>query len=188
MSNISYLDITSSRSPDAKNGKVTRQPYKCLRPREYFTPDEVQLVMKAAKSSGRHGHRDETLIPIGYRHALRVSELVNLRWDMIDLKGFIHVSRMKNGIDSVHPLRGPELRALRKLRRDYPDTAYVFVSERGGPMTASNVRKMIKRAGEEAGIGFPVHPHRILGVRTKCQDQLAATDIRYSTCRKMGSG
>lgn len=161
MSKISYLDTTRVTTPIIKNGKVARQSYECLRPREYLTPDEIDAVMKAAKSVGRHGHRDATMILIGYRHALRVSELVGLRWDMVDLKGFIHVSRLKNGINSVHPLRGPELRALRKLRRDYPDSPYVFVSERGGPVTDSNVRKMIGRAGKLAGIGFPIHPHML---------------------------
>ena len=58
-------------------------------------------------------------------------------------------------------LRGPELRALRKLRRDYPETEYLFVTERGGPMTDSNVRKLVKRAGERAEIGFPIHPHML---------------------------
>ena len=81
---------------------------------------------------------------------------------MVELKrSLLHVSRLKNSLDSVHPLRGPELRALRKLKRDYPDSPYIFITERGGPMTDSNVRKMIKRAGENAGIEFPVHPHML---------------------------
>jgi type 1 fimbriae regulatory protein FimB/type 1 fimbriae regulatory protein FimE len=62
--------------------------------------------MAAAKKTGRHGHRDATLILIGYRHALRVSELVSLRWDQVDLgQGLLHVVRRKNGVDCTHPLR-----------------------------------------------------------------------------------
>ncbi len=148
-------------SPTIENGKVTRKPYKELRSREYLTPDEVELLMHAAKE-GRYGHRDKTIVLIAFRHALRVSELVALRWDMVDLKkGLLHVSRLKNGIDSVHPIRGPELRALRQLKRESADSPYLFLSERGGPMTGSNVRKMIKKAGEGAQLGFPVHPHML---------------------------
>jgi type 1 fimbriae regulatory protein FimB/type 1 fimbriae regulatory protein FimE len=122
----------------------------------------VDKLIAAAKSVGRHGHRDATLILIGYRHALRVSELVALRWDQFDLgQGLLHVVRRKNGVDSTHPLRGPEIRALRRLQRDYPATPYVFVTERKGPLTASTVRKMLTRAGTRAGIGFPVHPHML---------------------------
>ena len=83
---------------------------------------------------------------------------------MVDLKkGLLQNSRLKNGIDSVHPLHGPELRALRKLLREYPDSAYLFLTERGGPMTDSNVRKKVKRAGENAAIGFPA-----LAMRVQC--------------------
>jgi type 1 fimbriae regulatory protein FimE len=101
-------------------------------------------------------------LPYRYRHALRVSELVALRWDQIDLgQGLLHVVRRKNGVDSTHPLRGPEIRALRRLQRDYPDTPYVFVTERKGPLTASTVRKLVARAGVKAKIKFPVHPHML---------------------------
>ena len=59
-----------------------------------------------------------------------------MRWEQIDLKaGLVHVARFKNGLPSTHPIRGPELRALRELRREYPDSPYLFVTERGGPMT-----------------------------------------------------
>src|SRR5882757_7241725 len=47
--------------------------------------------------------------------------------------GRMHVRRAKNGTPSVHPIRGDEIRALRKLRRESPaEAAYVFVTERGG--------------------------------------------------------
>lgn len=139
--------------------RMPRRPKnKDVRAREYLTPDEVDQLMSAAAKVGRHRHRDRTLIQIAFRHALRVSELVSLKWQQVDLKHWkLHVVRMKGGIDSTHPLRGVELRALRKLQRDYDSKQYVFVSERGSPLTTSAVRKMIARAGE--GLPFPVHPH-----------------------------
>ena len=76
-------------------------------------------------------------------------------------EGRLHVHRVKNGIPSVHPIRGDEMRALRKLRRDYPRDAHVFVSERGGP---------IKRLGEAAKMPFPIHPHML---RHACGFKLA---------------
>jgi type 1 fimbriae regulatory protein FimB/type 1 fimbriae regulatory protein FimE len=67
-----------------------------------------------AATEGRYGHRDRTLMLIMYRHGLRVSEAVNLRWDQIDMKaGLLAVQRLKKGVPSTHPVRGPELRALR---------------------------------------------------------------------------
>ena len=145
------------------SGKLPKKPRnRDVRSREYLTDKEVDQLMKAAKNTGRHGHRDATLILIGYRHALRVTELVSLRWDQIDLgKGLLHINRLKNGTPSTHPLRGPEIRALRRLLREYPDTSYVFVTERGGPLTDSTFRKLIARAGRNAKIRFPVHPHML---------------------------
>jgi type 1 fimbriae regulatory protein FimB/type 1 fimbriae regulatory protein FimE len=132
------------------------------RSREYLTPDEVEKLLQASSKIGRHGVRDRCLILLAYRHGLRVSELVSMRWDQIDLKaGLVHVARLKNGLASTHPIRGPELRALRELRRDYPETPYLFVTERGGPMTPATVRKLITRAGEFAKFPFPIHPHML---------------------------
>lgn len=64
------------------------------------------------------------------KHAL--SELVSLRWDQVDLgQGMLHVRRRENGIPSTHPLRGPDLRALRQLeRRNKKTSPCVFISER----------------------------------------------------------
>ena len=164
VSNVVALRGTNRGRPNTLNGKVPplRRKNKDLRSREYLTTEEVDRLGSAARSTGRHGHRDMTMIIMMFRHGLRVSELVTLRWDMIDMKqGIMHVSRLKNGVSSTHPLRGPLLRALRKLKRDYSDTPYLFVSERKGPLTASNVRKIVSRAGDNAELGMPIHPHML---------------------------
>ena len=132
------------------------------RVREFLTEKEVNELINASRKVGRHGHRDSTIILISYRHALRVSEVATLKWQQIDLdSGLISVNRRKNGIDSVQPLTGVELRALRRLKRDYPVTEYVFVSERKTPLTDSTIRKMIARAGVHTDIGMPIHPHML---------------------------
>ena len=141
-----------------------------VRSREYLTP-AVEKLIAAARGVGRHGQRDATLILIAYRHGLRVGELIALRWEQIDLsQGLLYVMRSKNGTPSNHPLGGAEIRALRKLRRDFPDSRQVFITERQAPMTASNVRKMIARAGRLAALAFPAHPHML---RHACGYKLA---------------
>jgi integrase len=132
------------------------------RAREYLTPDEIDKVIAAAKTLGRHKNRDAAMILIAYRHGLRVGELISLKWQQVDLNtGTIQVNRLKNGIDCAHPLFGSELRALRKVKRDYPETHYVFISERKSPLTASTFSKLLSRAGEKAGLEFPIHPHML---------------------------
>lgn len=144
------------------NNPPRKQSNKKRRSREYLSPAEIDRLIAAAKQLGRHPQRDATMILLAYRHGLRVSELITMRREQVDLQqGQLHVRRLKNGLPSTHPLRGPELRALRQVLRDYPDTPYVFVSERKAPMTDSNFRKIIARAGELAKLGMPIHPHML---------------------------
>jgi len=133
-----------------------------VRSREYLTPSEVEELANAAKRRGRYGGRDAFAIRFAARHGLRVSELCEFRWDQVDLKlGRVHVNRNKSGVLSIHPLKGDEIRALRQLRRDWPDGPYLFVNERGSPITPSGFSKMLSAAGAKAGLGFPVHPHML---------------------------
>src|SRR3989442_10622330 len=129
MANVAKLRPVHRRRPHIESGKVAppkRPPNRERRSREHLTSSEVDKLIAAAGRLGRHSHRDATLILLAYRHGLRVSELVALRWDQLDLKaGLLHVSRLKNGVPSTHPLRGPELRALRRLQRDYTSAPYV---------------------------------------------------------------
>ncbi len=102
----------------AKSPPPLRRPNAELRTREHLTPDEVERLIKAA-GNNRWGHRDATMILIAYRHGLRAAELVDLRWDSVDFShSRMHVSRVKEGSPSTHPLTGRELRALRRLQRE----------------------------------------------------------------------
>jgi type 1 fimbriae regulatory protein FimE len=162
--NVLAVAFTPSNTPFRESSvKPPRKPKNSdRRSREFLTPAEVESVIKAAESVGRHGHRDSTILLIAYRHGLRVSELISLRWDQVDLaQGLLHVRRRKNGNPSSHPLHGPELRALRRLQRDYPNSPDIFSTERKGPLTDSTVRKMMARAGIAAGLKFPIHPHML---------------------------
>ena len=130
--------------------------------RRYLTQREIERLMDCARKHGRYGHRDATMILVAYRHGLRASEVCDLQWQQIELsEGRLHVHRVKNGIASVHPIRGDEIRALRKLRRDYLKDAHVFVSERGGPISSIGFHRLVQRLGEAAKMPFPIHPHML---------------------------
>jgi type 1 fimbriae regulatory protein FimB/type 1 fimbriae regulatory protein FimE len=117
--------------------------------REYLTEDEVERIIRSATND-----RDRTMILVAYRHGLRVSELVHLQWGQLDLNGArIRVHRLKSGDDSVHPLSGREIRALRKLRRQQPvGSRFVFDNGRGEPMTR-NGKGFGCRPGASGGSG-----------------------------------
>jgi type 1 fimbriae regulatory protein FimB/type 1 fimbriae regulatory protein FimE len=134
-----------------------------VRGREYLTEEEVDALRKAAGSSGRHGHRDATMILLAHTHGLRVTELVRMRWDQVDLKaGSVHIKRLKGSTSGTHPMRKVEVQALKKIAPD-PGSRRgpIFRNERGGPMSRRSFGLIFARAGELAGFTFPVHPHML---------------------------
>ena len=126
---VAELRITDSRASPTqrqRNGSRSRA----------LTEREVECLINAAKGN-RHGHRDATMILIGFRHGLRVSELSGLQWSSIEFEtGTVYVRRAKGGQATTHPLLGDELRALRELKRQSA-SPFVFASERGSPFTPS---------------------------------------------------
>ena len=79
------------------------------------------------------------MILVAYRHGFRASEVCDLDWSAIDFaRAEMHVNRSKSGKPSTHPIRGDELRELRKLRRESKGS-FVFMSERGGFTTIAAV-------------------------------------------------
>jgi len=149
----------TSAAPSTVNRTLKRLPNTSYRPREYLTEQEVEKLIEAARKRGRNGPRDAAAILLAFRHGLRASELCQLRWSQIDLRhGRLHVNRAKGGQESVHPLRGPELRALRPLQGV---SAYVFVTEAGTPVTTAWFLRMVQRTGVAAKLPFPVHPHML---------------------------
>jgi site-specific recombinase XerD len=71
----------------------------------------------------------------------------------------------------VHPVSARESRAVRRLQREAPASPYVFISERGAPLSAAGYERMVARAGKAAQFGFPVHSHML---RHGCGFKLAA--------------
>jgi type 1 fimbriae regulatory protein FimB len=131
------------------------------RRRDFLGEAEVTALLDGAKA-GRHGARDHLLLLTMYRHGLRVSEAVGLRRDEVDLdRARLWVRRLKNGLSVEQPIAGDELRALRRYLATRKDTLpWLFLSERGQPLTRQSVNYLITAAAIRAGVA-PVHPHML---------------------------
>jgi integrase len=159
-------------APIAVNRTVAlRRPKNAdLRTREHLTGGEVEKLIEAV-CDNRHGHRDALMVLLTYRHGLRAAEVVDLRWEQIDFKtASLHVRRVKNGTPSTHPLTGRELRELRRHQRESAKSSFVFVSERGAPLSAPGFSRMIERAATLAKLGIKAHAHML---RHACGYKLA---------------
>jgi site-specific recombinase XerD len=135
------------------------------RVREHLTEAEIDKLLTALKRNCR-GHRDWLIGLLIYPHGLRVSDACDLYWDDIDVgKRSIVVRRLKGSTDSSHYLECDEHKALGDLWRANAakglKSGYVFVNERSRPFGRMGVGRMIERAGEAAGLPFPVHVHML---------------------------
>jgi len=144
--------------PIAVKGTVTqRRP----RLREHLLENEVERLIEGARKN-RNGHRDFTLILMLFSHGLRINEGIRIIWPQLNLDaGIFHVKREKGSISGDHRLRGREIRALRRLKRESREAGdYVFVSELGGPLGERGVRLMLDRVSKRIGMAsLAVHPH-----------------------------
>jgi integrase len=149
-------------APSTVNCTVTlRKPNAELRTREHLTTDEVEKLIDCA-SRNRQGYRDGLMVLLAFRHGLRAAEVCDLRWEQIDFAtATLYVRRIKHGTPATHPLTGREMRALRKHQRGSGRSAFVFVSERGAPLSAPGFSRMVERAGRAAKLGIKVHAHML---------------------------
>jgi integrase len=164
-------------TPTGKNPTVRiprRRANAEYRTREHLTAREVERLIEATTS-----HRDATMILLAFRHGLRASELVDLRWDQVDFEtGVLHVRRAKAGTPATHPLTGRELRALRRLQRETGPSIHLFMSERKAPISTAGFQKMVERLSTRAKLGFPVHAHML---RHACGFKLANDGVDTRT-------
>src|SRR3974390_289060 len=152
---IHHLKVVRPASEKCAVALPVRKPNAAYRSREHLTEREVERLVEAAKAN-RWGHRDATMVLLAFRHGLRASELVDLRWEQVDLENAIlHVRRVKQG-----------------------KSPFVFVSERGAPFAKRGFKAMVERAACAAGFDMKIHPHML---RHSCGYKLANDGVDTRT-------
>jgi type 1 fimbriae regulatory protein FimB len=101
-----------------------------------------------------------------FRHGLCVSEACRLKLDQVDIDSrVLHVTRLKGGLSTTHPLRGEELRAiavwLKELARLSPAGKTFFISEQRTPLHRSTVNLLLQKYSDTAGLSVRAHPHML---------------------------
>lgn len=164
--------------------------------RKHLTRHEVGQILRTA-DRGIHFERDYCMIQMCFLHGLRVSELCSLRLSDLDLGGrAVYVRRLKNSLSTQHPLFDEEFPALRRWlnvrgRWRDADSDWLFLSQKGGQLSRHQVRLLLKRYGELAGVSIPAHPHMLrhgcgyaladLGKDTRLiQDYLGHRNIQHT--------
>jgi integrase len=149
--------------------------------RTHITETELGLLVESA-AGNRWSERDQAMLRFCFRHGMRVSELVALKWQDVDFTGRnVIIMRRKQRTASgtrpnVHPLAPEEVKALKRLQADYGEQSdFVFATERQGAdgrfqgFTTSGFSKLLRRLEEKAGVAN-LGPHAL---RHGCAQRLA---------------
>ena len=152
-------------SPRNTRGRPLPTLDKTLNERKHLTSLEVERLLAATKGA-RHEARDRCLLLLMFRHGLRVSEACGLGMTQVDTENHVlHVSRLKKGLSTTHPLRADEIRAIRlwltARAKMKPNTDAFFVSERRNSLSRKTAWLAIRTYGERAGLPLPAHPHML---------------------------
>src|SRR5712691_5837598 len=133
--------------------------------RKHLVSAEVDKLLAATKGS-RNAARDRCLLLLMFRHGLRVSEACGLVLSQVDTESrILHVTRLKEGLSTTHPLRGDEIRAIRAwlavraTMKLAPDA--FFISERRTSLSRKTAWLAIREYGRRAGLPVEAHPHML---------------------------
>jgi len=134
---------------------------------EVLTVDEVDRLLAAPDRAKPNGLRDSAMLEVLYATGLRVSELCRLPSDAIDLEAGYLSTMGKGRKQRLVPVGDAALQRVREyLERARPAlnkkrSNYLFLSNRGGPLTRQAFWKTIKNHGLRAGIDKCISPHTL---------------------------
>lgn len=122
-----------------------------------LTKEEVKRLIDSAGS-----YKSRVIIQFLYSSGLRLSELINLKINDLEIKEKIGwVRKGKGNKDRMFILSDIIIKELEKYMLTLePDEKYLFPGEKG-PISARNIQKIIENATEKAGIKKKVHPHML---------------------------
>jgi site-specific recombinase XerD len=107
--------------------------------------------------------RNHLIILLSYRHGLRISELVGLKWNQLELEeARIHINRLKGSNSGVHPMAADECRLCAKLRSRQPTKSpWTFTSRTGLVLTRDGVTKALATVSAIAKLEIKFHHHML---------------------------
>jgi integrase/recombinase XerC len=134
----------------------------------YLTSDEIIRFLAAPDTATPTGQRDKAILELLYAAGLRVSELVHIKLDQIDMDTR-EIRVIGKGLKERVVLMGkPAEDAVAVYIRESPPklsgkkkTDIVFINRFGKPLIERRIQKIVKRYAQQIGITKKVHPHTI---------------------------
>ena len=133
-----------------------------------LSPQEVEMLLKAPDTKGHIGIRDRAMIELLYATGLRVTELVEITVNRLNLEVGFLVAMGKGSKERVVPMGEVAMGWVKDYIRDARvkilkgrESDYLFVTARGGRMTRQGFWKIIKKNAFKAGIYKNISPHKL---------------------------
>jgi integrase/recombinase XerC len=133
--------------------------------------DSAEQVVESAQGDSAKERRDRALLELLYSSGLRVSEIVGLNIEDLDLQSMSARVRGKGGKQRIVPFGEPCEKALRRYfekRRElaHPKTGFVderavFLSPRGHRVLVRSVQEMVHAYGAQGAGRADLHPHAL---------------------------
>ena len=134
----------------------------------FLSRDEIARLLAAPDPRTPAGRRDRAMLELLYATGLRVSELVSLELNDVDLETRVLLARGKGRKERIVPVGAPAGEAVRAWLSGARDallrgrrSRHLFVTPRGGRMTRQGFAKLLDRHARAAGIARRVSPHKL---------------------------
>jgi integrase/recombinase XerC len=125
---------------------------------------DITLLFEQPDTSDDLGLRDRAWLELLYGSGLRISELVGIDIDDVELRGRLVKVRGKGGKERIVPFGSKAedaLRAWLRVRKASPDEEAMFINYRGERITARSVRRLFDRYMRAASLHAGVSPHTL---------------------------
>lgn len=132
---------------------------------KFLSVKEVELLLQQPDESEAKGVRNKAMLELLYATGLRVSELVSLRKNDVNLESGFLICKGKGGKERIVPLGKTSSVAVTKYLEEArqkfwkKETNILFITIRGGAFTRQGFWKMLKEYGEQAGLAKKISPH-----------------------------
>jgi integrase/recombinase XerD len=130
--------------------------------------DEVEALLAVPDPRRSAGRRDRAMLELLYATGLRVSELVSLELNDVNLETRVLVARGKGAKERLVPIGAPAAEAVRAYLFSAREALLhgrrskdLFVTPRGGRMTRQGFAKIVARCARMAGIRRAISPHKL---------------------------
>ena len=144
--------------PPGRFGRLPmpKAPYRVI---DTFSPEQIRKLLDTCRNDADRGHRNLVILMLLLDTGLRVSELVNLELDDVNLAmGNLKIRKGKGNRERIVPIGNLVQRALWKYIKSgrpqplTPQISCLFLSQRGTPLTVWGVQQLLRRSGKKAGV------------------------------------